>query len=131
MLMIGGFIFVAIAIWMSFLLWRNARRPRQEVRIEMVFLDFVRNDYKKTGPLLLHALVKFNYEGKNYESKIFLKIPGKAEGDWVEISFHPEDPSMAELYAPDKEKRIILLLFVIGAFLIGGSWWIMDYFEAW
>lgn len=131
MLMLAGFLFIAIGLVMLYQMWRNARRPRQEVRINEVMLDYIRNDRKQLGPRQPHALVKYNYDGVNYESRVFLKVPDKSEGDWIEISINPSNPELADIYAPEKEKRAVLILFMIGAFLVAGSWWILDYFEAW
>lgn len=131
MLMIAGFLIIAVGLVMMYQLMRSARRPRMEVRIDEIVFDHIRNDYKKIGPKQAHAMVKFNYDGTNYESKVFLKVRGKSEGDWIEISVNPLNPIIADIYAPEKEKRVIFVLFMIGIFLIAGSWWILDYFDAW
>jgi hypothetical protein len=131
MIMIAGFLFVAAGLWMYIILLRNARRPRQEVRIENVVLDFMRTDRQKKGPKMPHALVKFNYDGTHYETKVFLKMREKAEGDWIEISINPDNPSVCDIYAPEKERRAIFTVIAIGVFLVGSSWWILDYLGAW
>ena len=129
--MIAGFILIVVGLVMTYQVMRNARRPRIEVRIDEIVFDHIRNDRKRIGPKQAHALVKFNYDGTNYESKVFLNVRGKSEGDWIEVCINPTNPVITDIFTPEKERRVIFVLFMIGAFLIAGSWWILDYFDSW
>lgn len=129
--MIAGFILIAVSLRMWYVYYRNSRRPRMEVRIQEIVLRYIRQDKKQQSRPYPHALVKYNYDGKNYESHVFLKSSGKSPGDWIEICIDPARPEIADIYLPVKEKRAIFIVFLIGALLVAGSWWIIAHFELW
>lgn len=129
--MIAGFILIIMSGVMFFVFYRNSKRPRQEMRIESIKFYHIKQDKKQNGPIMPHAQVKYNYEGTNYQSDVFLKVRGKMEGDWIEVTINPNNPTDLRLYAPKKERRVIAVMFFIGVFLVAGSWWILDFFDAW
>src|SRR3989338_10411217 len=131
MIMIAGFILIVISGVMMFVFLRNSKRPRMEMRIESIKFYHIKQDKKQHGPVQPHAQVKYNYDGTNYQSDVFLKVRGKLEGDWIEVTINPNQPTDLTVYAPKKEKRTIAVIFFIGAFLVAGSWWIIDYLDAW
>lgn len=131
MLMIAGFILIIISGVMFFVYLRNSKRPRMEMRIESIKFYHIKQDLKQQGPVHPHAQVKYNYDGTNYQSDVLLKVKGKIEGDWIEVSINPNKPTDLTIYAPKKEKQVILAMFLVGVFLVVGSWWILDYVDAW
>lgn len=130
MLMIIGAILILVGFAMLYRYLRNSRRPRIEVKIDEVSMEYARSDHKEMGPKHRHAHLKYNFDGVNYTSKVLI-LKRMKENDWIEVSVNPKNPEMLDIYAPQKEKIAIVLIFVIGIFLIAGSWWILDYFDAW
>ncbi|GEM_PF-2260492 len=131
MLMIMGAVLICVGIAMTYIFIRNSKRPRMEVQINSVHLDHVKQDKKKAGPKHPHGTAKYNFDGVNYESSFLLKVKNVSEGDWVEVTVNPNKPEDLTIYAPRKEKQVILAIYLVGAGLIGGSWFIMSYFELW
>ncbi len=129
--MIAGFILIVVAFVMLFAYLRNAKRPRMEVRIESISFEHVKQDKRQQAPKHPHAHVKYRYDGVARETMVLLKVRSKAEGDWIMVSVNPTNPDDLVMYSPEREKRVIFVLFMIGVFLVAGSWWILDYFDAW
>ena len=128
--MIIGGILIIVGFAMTYRFLRNARRPRIEVKIDQITMEHVRNDKKQVGPQHRHGHVQYNFDGINYTSKVIL-LKRMKENDWVEVSVNPNTPEHLDIYAPQKEKIAIFIIFAIGLFLVGGSWFILDYFELW
>lgn len=126
MLLIAGCMLIIASGVMLFLYLRYSKRPRMEVRIESIQLDHLKQGKKQNGAMMPHARVKYNYEGKNYESSVFLKVRGKKEGDWIEVCINPKQASDVKMFAPKMDKISIVFVFLIGVFIVVGSWWIMS-----
>lgn len=131
MIMMIGVGLIIVGFAMVFMLIRNSKRPRLEVKLEQIEMLFVRQDKKQQGPQHLHGLVKYNYDGVNYESWVLLKTKKSEENQWIQVTVNPKDHALLTAYAPKKEQQVIAVIFVLGLFITVGSWWLVDYLERW
>lgn len=122
---------IIVGFVMIFILLRNSRRPKIEVRIDEIKMRHGRQDKKKEMIQHKHAFVKYNYEGQDYEAWILLKTKKSVEGEWIKATVSPKDHGQLTAYAPKKEQIAIAVVFAVGIFLTGGSWWVMDYMDWW
>lgn len=130
MLMIAGFILLAVAVAMIYRFMRNSKRPRMEMKIEEIVMQHSRFDKKQISRTMPHAVVNYNFEGHKYKSTVMILKKAQV-GDWIQVSVNPENPELLDLYSPQKEKLAILVVAAIGAILIGGSFFLIDYLDAW
>lgn len=117
MIFIAGVILMIVAVVMAVILVVNSRRPKTEAKVVQIFYQHVKSDKERRFRQQKHAKVTYSIGGHTYESEI-LHWSKEAVGEQVVLTYHPEDHSKVRLYAPGREMRMVVILFLIGLSIV-------------
>ena len=130
MVFYAGIILIGVALFMTFILIRNSKRPKLKVRVEEITLQYHKKD-KQQIKKHKHARVSYLHEGKTSEDTILLKRKSVREGETIVVSYKDSDISKMEHYEPRAEIIAIIAVFTIGISILGFCFFVMDYFNLW
>jgi len=126
-----GAVIIMVGIMMTFRLRRISKRPRVQVKVGSVAIEHFAGDTCKTGPKLPHAVLKFKFDGKDYEKKIPLNRNVKTN-DWVDLAIDPKNPDEFEQLDLKLERRRVLALYIIGIIIFVTSIFVrLNIYDLW
>ena len=129
MIYILGIFVISIGLIQMYRLFRNAKRPKIDGKIEKLMDQHIKQDKNKKFRKQPHAKVSFYQNGKLNKADILFKDKIKQVGDTIQLTAPLHNPLDVEMYVFKAEFLMASIITLIGVVILVISHYIALYFN--